>query len=320
MVNSGDRITVKVPGSIANLGPGFDVFALALKAPHDLLTLELTDERDVRLHISGHGSESIPLEAKENTAGLVALCFMDRFDLETGVNLTIEKGIRPGFGLGSSGADAAAAAYALDRLLGLDLSDNELVELAAQGEFASSNSAHADNVSASLLGGFTVVRSYDPLDVLSYRPPRNLGICIAIPDLELPPKKTAAAREALPDNISLAQLTHNVGNASSLVYGMITKDIGLIGDAMDDGVVEPVRSRSIPGYEYVKQGALKTGAAGVAICGAGPSIAAFYDSDRVDPGPILEGMAHGFEIVGVDSDTLLTSPGVGVKTVAPFAR
>jgi homoserine kinase len=308
-----DRVTVKAPGSIANLGPGFDVFAIALKAPSDLLTIELTREEGVRLNITGFGSDTIPSLPEENTAGLVARCLLDRYDLERGVRLTIRKGIRPGFGLGSSGADAAATAFALDHLLDLGLSDNELVELAAQGEYASSNSAHADNVSASLLGGFTVVRSYDPMDVLSYQAPDDLGICVTTPDIEPPPKKTAISRQSLPDKVSLDQLTHNVGHASSLVYGMITKDIELIGEAMDDRIIEPVRAQSIPGYRYVKEGAIKRGAVGVALCGAGPSIAAFYDAKRVRPEPILEGMAHGFRMVGLGYEQLVTTSGGGVE-------
>jgi homoserine kinase len=310
-----DRITIKVPSSIANLGPGFDVFALALKTPYDIMTVELTKGNGIDLHITGIDSESIPKEHWLNTAGIVAKCFKEKFDLSTGITITIKKGIRPGFGLGSSGADAAAAAFALNILLDLDLTENELIELASQGELASSNASHADNVSASLLGGFTVVRSYTPIDVLSYQPPENLGVCIAIPDIQPSPKKTAAARKILPENVTLTQLTHNVGHASSLVYGMITKDISIIGKAMDDSVVEPLRAQYIPGYKNVKELALRQGASGVAICGAGPSIAAFFDIDKLSPKPIFESMARGFETVGITSKAIFTTSGIGAQVL-----
>jgi homoserine kinase len=310
-----NEVTVKVPGSIANLGPGFDVFALALKKPYDLMNVKLTNEKGVRIEVNGSSSEKIPTNPKENTAGLSTQFLIDRYDIDYGVKVRIEKGIKPGYGLGSSGADAAAVVYALNHLFDLVLTRNEMVEIAAMGEIAASNTAHADNVSASLLGGFTVVRSYEPLDVLCCQPPENLGICITTPRINTPQKKTAAARLALPERILLEQLTHTVGNATSLLYGMLTSDISLMGKAMNDCIVEPVRSKFIPGYKYVKEGALKKGAAGVVICGAGPSIAAFYDNRTTKPGPILEGMAHGFKIFGIDSDQLTTQPGTGAEFV-----
>lgn len=309
------KVTVKVPSSIANLGPGFDVFALALSDPYDLLTVEAIQEKDVRLQVTGLRSGSIPLEPELNTAGRVAKLFIKKFDLSFGFRIAIHKGIRHSFGLGSSGADAAAAAYALNHLLGLDLPANALISLAAQGEAAASGAAHADNVSASLLGGFTIVRSYNPIDVLNYDPPDNLGVCIAIPEIEPPPRKTALARKVLPENVSLSQLTHNVGHAASLVYGMLTRDVSLIGCAMSDRIIEPIRSRLIPGYEYVKAGALDQGASGVVVCGAGPSIAAFFDADEKNPWPISESMTCGFKTVGIESETIFTTPGKGTRIV-----
>jgi len=313
MPRQSDEVTVRAPGSIANLGPGFDVFALS--SPYDLLTVETTAERGVRLRVAGQGSESIPLEPESNTAGRVAWLFIREFDLREGFRITIHKGIRPGFGLGSSEADAAAAAYALNRILDLDLSDNELVALAAQGEIAASDIAHADNVSASLLGGFTIIRSYNHIEVLRYDPPENLGICIAIPEIEPPPKKTAQARKALPQKATLVQLTHNVGHAASIVCGMLTKDISLIGGAMDDIIVELIRSQFIPGYKHVRAAVLKHGAAGVAICGAGPSIAVFFDTGEADPKHILKGMTEGFQSIGVGCKTIITRPGGGAQIV-----
>lgn len=308
-----EKVTAKVPSSIANLGPGFDVFALALIDPYDVVTVERIPESEVRLRVTGLRSGSISQEPEFNTAGRVAKLFMKKFDLSFGFNLSIHKGIPHSFGLGSSGADAAAAAYALNLLLGLNLSTNELISLAAQGEVAASGAAHADNVSASLLGGFTIVRSYDPIDVLRCDPPGNLGVCIATPEIEPPPGKTALARKAIPEKVPLGQLVHNVGHASSLVYGMLTKDVSLIGRAMNDGVVEPIRSRLIPGFEHVKEAALNQGATGVAICGAGPSVVAFLDTDRRSPKPISEGMTDGFKIVGIESKIIFTKPGKGIR-------
>ena len=316
MKTEDDKVTVKVPGSIANLGPGFDVFALALDEPYDLLTIETIPDKNVSLKVTGIRSGTIPIDPELNTAGQVGKILLKKIDPSFGFKIAIHKGIPHSFGLGSSGADAAAAAYALNHLLGLELSDNDLISLAAQGEIAASGVAHADNVSASLLGGFTIVRSYDPMHVLSYDPPDNLGLCIAIPEIEPPKRKTALARKVLPDNVPLRQVTHTLGHAASLVYGMLTRDVHIIGSAMNDGIVEPVRSKFVPGYERVKAGALKEGAAGVVICGAGPSLAAFFDTNETDPRPISERMVSGFKEAGIESKAVFTAPGKGIKRVA----
>jgi homoserine kinase len=153
------------------------------------------------------------------------------------------------------------------------------------------------------------------MHVLSYDPPDNLGLCIAVPEIEPPQRKTALARKVLPDNVPLRQVTHNVGHAASLVYGMLTRDVHIIGSAMNDGIVEPIRSKFVPGYENVKAGALKEGAAGVVICGAGPSLAAFYDTNQTDPQHISERMVSGFKEAGIESNVIFTAPGRGIERV-----
>ncbi len=307
------KVTVKVPGSIANLGPGFDVFALALAHPHDLVTVEIISDKMINLQISGLNADSIPIIPELNTAGLVARVFTQKFSLDVGFRISIQKGIPHSRGLGSSGASAAATACAINYLLDLGLSKNELISKAALGEVASSGSPHADNVSAAILGGFTLIRLYDPMDVYHADPPKNLGVCIVTPKIILPQRKTAEARKILPEMVTLSQLTHNVGHAATLAYAMTRKDIPLIGRAMNDIVVEPVRANLIPGYESVKNNALKHGAVGVAICGAGPSIAAFYDSESQSPEYILANIEEEFNTFGIDIDSFHTTPGEGVQ-------
>lgn len=310
-----DRLVVKVSSSIANLGPGFDVFSLALGYPYDMLTFEVVREEEVRLKVVGPHQGAIPLEPELNTAGLVAGLFIKKYGLDLGFSVSINKGIPPGFGLGSSGADAAATAYVLNHMLNLGLSTNELISLAAQGEVAASGVAHADNVSASFLGGFNIVSSYDPINVLNHKPPDNLGICIIRPDIRPPERKTEYARRILPEKVKLDQLAINVGHASSLVFGMLTGDIYLIGRSMDDKVVEPARSRLIPGFESLRESALNQGASGVAICGSGPSVVACYDTDKENPKAISRAMAQGLSDLGIGSETIITSPGRGIDLI-----
>lgn len=309
------RVTVRVSSSIANLGSGFDVFALSLAHPHDMVTVETVLDKRISLRVSGLKADSIPIEPERNTAGLVAKAFIQKFCLDVGFRIDIKKGIRHSCGLGSSGASAAATAYAINYLLDLGLSKNELVSLAALGEVASAGSPHADNVSAAILGGFTLVRSYNPMDVYAVDPPKNLGVCIATPKISLPPRKTAEARKILPERVTLTQLTHNVGHAAALAYGMAIKSLPLIGRAMDDLVAEPVRIKHIPGYEAAKSNALKQGAVGVALCGAGPSVAALFDSGKQSPEPILAALEEGFKSAGVNAETFFTTPGEGVQIV-----
>jgi len=309
------RVMVQVPGSIANLGPGFDVFALALARPYDLVTVERVLDKRISLRVSGLNADSIPIEPERNTAGLVAKAFTQKFCLDVGFKISIKKGIRHSCGLGSSGASAAATAYAINYLLDLGLSKNELISLAALGEVASAGLPHADNVSAAILGGFTLIRLYNPMDVYHIDPPKNLGVCIATPKISLPPRKTAEARKILPKRVTLNQLTHNVAHAATLTYAMAIKDVPLIGRSMNDIVVEPVRAKFIPGYEAVKSKALKQGAVGVALCGAGPSIAALFNSGKQSPELILVALEEGFKSVGVDVETFFTTPGEGVQIV-----
>ncbi|MEM3169475.1 MAG: homoserine kinase, partial [Candidatus Nitrosotenuis sp.] len=181
-------VTAKAPSSTANLGPGFDVFGLALDAFFDEVTLTKKDRG-----ITVITSDQIPTSPNKNTAGLVAQHMKKKFKVKGGLQIRIKKGVPAGFGMGSSAASAAATAVAFNRLYKLNLDANTLVECAAIGERASAGTVHYDNVSASVLGGFVIVRT-DPLDVIRISPPADLRLCVAIPKLLVPPKKTAVSR------------------------------------------------------------------------------------------------------------------------------
>jgi len=166
------QVTVIAPATTANLGPGFDVFGLALKTPHDKVTLSMIPE-DVVIEVTGLSANSIPTAPEKNTAGVVAKHILKEFHLKTGVAIKIDKGIVPGMGLGSSAASAAAVAFGLNHLFNLQLDNKSLVGLAAKGEIASAGYEHADNVSAVICGGFVIVRSYKPLEIITLKAPRG---------------------------------------------------------------------------------------------------------------------------------------------------
>lgn len=303
---------VVAPATTANLGPGFDVFGLALNVFHDLVEISLTGA-GITIAAAGKYANMVPTVPERNTAGVVTKLILEKAKANTGVGIKIVKEIKPGCGLGSSGASAAAVAVALDHLFGTGYSKMELISLAAQGESASAGFPHADNVAAAILGGFTIIRSYEPLEAISLKAPKNLEVAVAIPEVPMPPKKTEQARSILPKEVLLSQMVHNVGHASTIVAGFAQSDINLIGKGMFDWVVEPVRSRLIPGYERVRRGALDAGAAGVAISGAGPTMIAIVDASKVNTADVAEAMKGAFEQEGVEAEAYRAQPAEGVK-------
>jgi len=301
-----NKIKVKAPCSSANLGSGFDVFGLALEAFHDTLTAELTDT-SITVKVTGLGAEGIPTVLERNTAGLVAKNLVA--NQRVGVKLLVEKGIPLKMGLGSSGASAAACAVALNELLGLGLSKNEVVKAAAMGEVAAAGAGHADNVAASVLGGFTIVQALgNELIVVRLDPPRNLEVALALPIVETPENKTAKARAVLPRSVGFVEAVANARNAASVVAGFHLGDVEMIGHGMTDLIVEPARKQLIQGFDAVKKAALKAGAAGVAISGAGPAVIAIIDSANCSTVNVSSAMKEAFESEGVQCQACCTKP------------
>jgi len=298
------KITVKAPSSTANLGPGFDVFGLAVDAFYDVVTLTKTKNG-----ITIVTDDNIPTNPENNTAGLVVKNMMKKFKIKDGVEIKIKKGVPAGFGMGSSAASAAATAVAFDKLFGLKLDGNSLVEFAGSGEKASAGSVHYDNVAASVLGGFVIVKT-NPLDVIRIEPPSNLRMCIAVPELDVPKKKTKVSRGVIPKKIKLTDSVLNISNAAGIVAGFMRKDPELIGNSIKDVIVEPARQHMIPGFLKVKENALKAGALGVTISGAGPSVIAFSKSSA-NLKKISMAMSKGFASANTKCQTVICKPSKG---------
>ena len=297
-------ITVKAPSSTANLGPGFDVFGLAIDAFYDKVTLTKT-----KSGITIITDDNIPTKFENNTAGLVVKNMKKKFRIKNGVEIKIKKGVPAGFGMGSSAASAAAAAVAFDKLFGLKLDGNSLVEFAGSGEKASAGLVHYDNVAASVLGGFVIVKT-NPLDVIRVEPPTNLRMCIAVPSIKVPKKKTKISRGVIPKKIKLTDSVLNISNASAIVAGFMRKDSELIGNSIKDVIVEPARQHMIPGFSKVKENALKAGALGVTISGAGPSVIAF-SKNSANLKKISLAMSRGFASKKIKCQTIICKPSKG---------
>jgi len=298
------KVTVRAPSSTANLGPGFDTFGLAIDAFYDEVTLTKTKNG-----VTIITDDNIPTNPENNTAGLVVKNMKKKLKIKSGVEIQIKKGIPAGFGMGSSAGSAAATAVAFGKLFKIKLNSNQLVEFAGFGEKASAGTIHYDNVAASVLGGFVIVKT-NPLNVITIDSPINLRMCIAVPKIDVPKKKTKVSRGVIPKKVKLVDAVLNLSNASAIVAGFMKKDPELIGNSIKDVIVEPARQHMIPGYEKVKQNALKAGAYGVTISGAGPSVIAF-SKNSFDLKKISNAMSKGFKTANIECQTIICKPSKG---------
>ncbi|OPX58231.1 MAG: Homoserine kinase [Methanomassiliicoccales archaeon PtaB.Bin215] len=308
-----DRAIVRAPSTIANVGPGFDVFGIALDEPCDRIEVRRTDEPGVRVEsIVGTGSYAVTLDNTKNTAAVAAAQVLKAAGADFGIAMKINKGIRPASGMGSSGASAAGGAFAANLLLPRPLDMNTLIMCASYGEEASSGSRHADNAAPALMGGFTIIRSYEPMDVVRLTPPKDMGIVASLPEFAVP---TREARKKVPKTVPMQDVIHQVGHASSLVAGMATGDLDLIARSINDVIVEPARAPLVPFLKDAESAALKAGAFASFLGGSGPCIAAFYDRSKVDGTCIARAVQKFYEGHGVECFCWVTSWGEGCRGV-----
>jgi homoserine kinase len=294
------RVRVFAPATVANLGPGFDVLGLALSRPGDELEAELTDRPGVEI-VEVTGDRGIlSRDAGKNVVGRAAADVLRRAGANQGVRLWLHKQMPLASGLGSSGASSAAGAVAVNELLGRPLSQHDVVSSAMEGERAASGTPHADNVAPSVMGGIVLVRSYQPFDVIALPLPESLHISVVHPHCEV---STAEARRLVKGRTySLDEIVANLGNIAGLVAGLGRGDLALVGRSVEDRLVEPLRSRLIPGFEAVKKAALDAGGLGCSIAGSGPSVFAFAESAPASE-RIGDAMQRAFRsAAGLDSD------------------
>jgi homoserine kinase len=268
-------IRVFASATVANVACGFDSLGFAIDLPGDEVWLERTGTGAVRVvGITGDGGR-LPLEASRNTASVAVLTMLDALRslgderASAGFDIRIDKQMPLGSGLGSSAASSVAAVIGANALLGDPFTRKELLPFVMQSEKIACGAAHADNVAPALLGGFVLVRSYQPLDVVQLRVPEDLWCAVVHPHIEL---LTEDARKVLKKNIRLDDAVVQWSNLAGLITGLMMPDYDLIGRSLDDIIFEPVRSLLIPGFDAVKGAALEAGALGCSISGSGPSI------------------------------------------------
>ena len=308
--------TAFAPSSTANLGPGYDVFGLALDALQDSVKITKLEGKERRITMKMSNGSDIPAGAESNSAGLVVIKMAQDFGIKDNLQIDVKKGVPAGYGMGSSAASAAAAAVALKALYRLKIDTNKLVDYAAEGEVASAGAKHYDNVSASVLGGFVISSMVNgELRFIRIEPPRNLVLVVAVPAVPVPARKTEVARRVLPKQVPLKSAVQNVSGASTVVAGFAIGDVEMIASGIDgDAIVEPARKHLIPGYDGVKEGALAAGALAVTISGAGPSMIAFLKGKK-GAKKVAAAMAAEFQTAGLGCRTFACRPGEGARVV-----
>jgi len=295
-------IRALAPATVANVSCGFDIFGFAVEAPADEVIMTLKDEPGVVIkQITGDGGR-LPLEANRNTSGVAVEAFLRKINSRVGVDVVLHKHLPLGSGMGSSAASSVAALVGINHLHNNPFSREELLPFAMEAERIACGSAHADNVAPALLGGFVLIRGYDPLDVTKIPTPDNLYCTLVHPHLEL---RTEDSRRVLKSTIPRKDAITQWGNIAGLVVGLMKPDYGLISRSLSDVVAEPIRSVLIPGFGGIKSEAIRSGALGCGISGSGPTIFALSTSQEVAE-KVANVIQHQFTNINLKSDVFVS--------------
>ena len=299
-MNYQKKIKIKAPATVANLVCGFDILGLALNDPEDIMEMSLSERPGIRIkHTDGY---DLPVEPEKNVAGAALLAFLQEFKKDIGIDLSINKCIKPGSGLGSSAASSAGAVVAANYLTGNTFSNEDLVRFAMNGEKVASGVKHADNIAPCIYGGITLIRSIFPLDIIPLSGP-PLYVAVIHPQIEV---RTSDARQILRKEVKLKDAIKQWGNIAGLVSGFLKNDYDLIGRSLEDVIIEPVRSILIPGFDQVKKASKEAGALGGGISGSGPSIFMLCKEEQT-AGEVEKLMSEVYEKIGVEYKTYVTT-------------
>lgn len=307
-----NQIKIFAPATVANLSCGFDVLGCCLDTVGDEMVLKISDRPGVR--ITKLEGADLPMQTDQNVAGVAVEALLQSYAKKNiGVEIEIYKKIKAGSGIGSSAASSAGAVWGVNYLLNSPFTAKQLVSFAMEGEKLASGNAHADNVAPALLGGFTLVRSYTPLDVIKLNTPEDLMMTVIHPQIEV---KTSDSRSVLKQKVTLKQAIRQWGNVGGLVAGLYAKDYQLISRSLEDVIIEPLRSILIPEFENVKEAVMQEGALGCGISGSGPSIFAMSKGEET-----AKRVAQAIQIVynrtGLDFDIHISKiNNQGIKILA----
>ena len=272
-----NSIKVFAPATVANVVCGFDVLGFAVNAPGDEVVMRRVEKPGITIKKITGDDGRLPLDAAKNTVSASVKHYLDHIGQpDLGIEIELHKKMPIGSGLGSSSASTVAGLFAINSLLDNPLTQQEMVPFAMKGEELACGYGHADNVAPALLGGFVLIRSYEPLDIIRLPHPESLYCAIVFPEVDVP---TRDARQMIRQKVFLKDAVTQWGNIAGLVSGLFLKDIDLIGRSMKDILVEPVRSILIPDFYKMREMAMESGAVSFGISGSGPSVFAFTKSE-----------------------------------------
>ena len=298
------------PGSVGNIGVGFDIIGHSIAGIGDIATVRRINEPTVRIKEIRGAVTDLPLEAERNTAGAALISLRSALDLSFGFEVELDKGIPLGSGLGGSAASCVAALVAANALLDVPLDVHALYPHALAGEAVASGGLHGDNVGPMLLGGLVLATAerMTRIDVSA-----SWHCVVVHPHAVL---ETRRAREALAGAYALREFVAQSAQLAQVLLGCERGDASLVRAGLDDLLVEPRRAPLIVGFAEVKKAALDAGAMGASISGAGPSVFAWCE-DRGAAEQVGASMAAAFAAAGFSSDvhvTPIAGPAAGVLT------
>ena len=288
-----EHVTIRVPATTGNMGPGFDCLGMAL----DIWNVVQVEVGSSGFEISGEGSEALPRDRSNLVYKSFCLAFAESNQPVPRVSVTCRNEIPLGRGLGSSSAAVVGGLVAGNEICGGDLSQERLMELAAATE------GHPDNVAPALLGGCQiVVREDDRLVTASVPVPGDLRAVLFIPDVTMP---TEEARKLLPPKVDRQDAVYNMGRVALLVRAFSTGDLTELAVATGDRLHQPARQTIFPAMKNIFRAALGAGALGVFLSGSGSSVLALTSGRELTIG---YEMADAAVKSGIDGTVKVTRP------------
>lgn len=259
-------VKVRVPGTTANCGPGFDAVGIACTIYNDL-ELILSETGNLLIEIQGEGAGKIPTDETNIVWQVVQSVLTKVGKKYQGIHIKMDNKIPLSRGLGSSAAAIVSGLFAANAATGNTLSKEDLLDMATAIE------GHPDNVAPAIFGGITTsVMEGEQAHCLRFMPPAKLSMVVAIPDFNL---STHGARQVLPQIVPFKDAVFNIGRTALVIGALCKGEFQHLRYALEDKIHQPYREHLIPGMSQVFAAALGEGALGVALSGAGPCLIAF---------------------------------------------
>mgnify|MGYP001197927727 FL=1 len=300
-----ESIKVFSPGSITNLSCGYDILGVCLENRGDEIKVSKTNQKSIT--IKSVNGFNLTKDIYKNVSGIAAQALMKKIDIDHGFEIEINKGIKPGSGIGSSAASSAGTVFAINQLLGSPFSLIDLVKFSMEGEKFVSGSFHADNVAPIIFGGITLVRTIRELDVVSLPIPKDLEMIVIRPDIEI---KTADSRKVVKKKVKIEKMTQQSANLGSFVSSLYSEDYDLMSRSVIDQVVEPDRAFLIPEFDNIKRISKNSGSIAVGISGSGPSIFSL-SNNRITSNKVLESISQHYSSMDIEHDVFISKVNSG---------